>query len=58
MDVDGRKLRKDTGAERGRKKEGERELYSRGEPVSRISDDSSLATTLRQVHFLAWRIPT
>lgn len=29
-------------------------LYSRGEPVFRISDDSSFATTQRQVHFLAW----
>lgn len=32
--------------------------YSRGEPVFRISDDSSSAATLRQVHFLAWRILT
>lgn len=31
-----------------------RGLYSRGEPVFRISDDSSFATTQRQVHFLAW----
>jgi len=47
-----------TPALREEERKRERELYSRGEPVFRISDDSSLATTQRQVHFLAWRIPT
>lgn len=38
----------------GRGGGGEVEMKKGDEPVFRISDDSSLATTQRQVHFLAW----